>query len=370
MQTISLRRRHTLSTTWGALGIRPSRGFTTPTLANLLLRFLRRKLGAGNLHFVEAPKVIPCASSWETTAYRFQLAGTSRLSPAYRQPLVLRLFPNARGLPHARHEFAVQGFLQRHGYRVPAPLLLGDNCDLLGGPFLIMEFVPGKTPFDTLLRRPWSLLSQVQAMAAAHVQLHDVPAKKFPGPRGRLLPRSLKVCQSLIEQHELHGLEVGLRWLEKHRPPQPKVPCVLHLDYHPLNLVGPENGPLVVLDWNHADRGDPHADVATSLMLIACVPTGTSSVWNGMVSAVGRPMLGTLYRQAYARLRPLDRSKLAYYQAWAALNRLCRYGRWLRVGAEQDGFKQALTAHLTPTAVATLCHYFRRFSGVAAELEV
>ena len=78
------------------------------------------------------------------------------------------------------------------------------------------------------------------------------------------LDRHLETLRTAIARHDLTGLEHGLEWLKAKRPPEPAALSILHLDFHPLNLIVRPDGSLAVLDWTYADLGDPHADVATS----------------------------------------------------------------------------------------------------------
>jgi hypothetical protein len=51
----------------------------------------------------------------------------------------------------------------------------------------------------------------------------------------------------LIHDYGLHGLIPGLNWLSAQRPAAPESPSILHLDFHPLNLVHGQGFSLVVL---------------------------------------------------------------------------------------------------------------------------
>jgi aminoglycoside phosphotransferase (APT) family kinase protein len=286
----------------------------------------------------------------------------------YRGPLTLHIYASAQGLPRAQAEFSVQGHLRRLGYPVPEPLLLEEGCGLFGGPFLLMEHVPGRTLFQALLRHPWKLWAGPAEMAAFHRRLHMLPAAGFPSAPGLFLPRCLEELQVLIRDQDLQGLRPGMQWLCDRRPSPPESACILHLDFHPLNLVCGPGPALVALDWTEADVGDVHADVATALMLMACCPAGRATFWERLAVPVGRWLLSRRYLRAYRRLATLDEGKLCYYRALAALHRLCRYGRWLRNGPEVTGSKPSSVQHLTPQHIGALQKYFHKWTGVAIDL--
>jgi aminoglycoside phosphotransferase (APT) family kinase protein len=264
----------------------------------------------------------------------------------------------------ARHEFEVPRRLGQLGYPVPEPVLLEEGCDLFGGPFLIMEQVCGPTLLRVMVRQPWNLLGFPARMAEVHARLHDLPRDGFPALPGRFLERHLGKMRAAIARHDLKGLAPGLDRLDRHRPPEPAIPSILHLDFHPLNLVARPGGSLAVLDWTYADLGDPHADVATTLLLLECVPVAAKGLWERLAILVGRPVLSGWYRHVYRRHRDLDEERLAYYRAWAALRRLVRYVRWLRAGPGVSGCKPCLVEHLGPDLLGALCRSFRRWAGV------
>ena len=159
-----------------------------------------------------------------------------------------------------------------------------------------------------------------------------------------------------------------MQWLCDRRPAPPESASILHLDFHPLNLVCGPRPALVALDWTEADVGDVHADVATALMLMACCPVGQATRWERLAVPVGRWLLSRRYLRAYRRLATLDEGKLCYYRALAALRRLCRYGRWLRIGPEVTGSKPSSVQHLTPQHIRALQKYFHKWTGVAIDL--
>src|SRR5262249_39691984 len=150
------------------------------------------------------------------------------------------------------------------------------------------------------------------------------------------------------DKYELAALEPGWAWLVAHQPRQRDAGRILHLDFHPINLILGPKGQLSLLDWTEADIGDPHADVATTLMLLECVPVELTSVTDRLLVRVGRFFLRRWYLRAYRWQRPLDASKLAYYRAWAAFRRLCTYGAWLSEGPRVTGSKPSSLRHLTP----------------------
>jgi len=341
---------------------RPADPAAAAAVAPALLEYLQRHLRTQALRYAEAPAPIP--DGWETHIYTFQLDGPG-LPRAWARPLVLRVHANGRARWRGPgNEFAVHRHMIGLGYPAPRPLLLEEACDTFGGPFLVVERMPGPTLLGAMLGKPWLLFHFPSLLARTHARLHALPPDGFPAPPGPFLERHLGETRAAIARHGLRGLLPGLDWLHARRPPEPASPSILHLDFHPLNLIARADGSLGVLDWTYADRGDPHADVATTLLILDCFPAATRNPWHRLCLVVGRPVVRWCYRRAYARLRPLDEGRLAYYRAWSALRHLVRYGSWLRAGPEANGCKCSLVEHAGPGLLTTLCHYFRRWAGV------
>jgi aminoglycoside phosphotransferase (APT) family kinase protein len=112
---------------------------------------------------------------------------------------------------------------RRHGYPVPRVVeVRGDNA-------LVLERVDGPTMFRDLLRRPWRARSHMRLLAELHQRLHRIEAPS-----------------------ELPSAGPGS--------------TLLHLDFHPENVLMSPSGP-VVIDWTNARRGDPALDVALTWVI-------------------------------------------------------------------------------------------------------
>jgi len=104
------------------------------------------------------------------------------------------------------------------------------------GPDLVMERLQGRDMLADLAVRPWLVRQHARTLAGLHDRLHEIAA-----------PSSLS---------ERHG--AGDR--------------VLHLDFHPGNVMLTPSGP-VVIDWHNGASGAPAVDVA-----MVCVIIGASDV--------------------------------------------------------------------------------------------
>jgi aminoglycoside phosphotransferase (APT) family kinase protein len=201
-------------------------------------------------------------------------------------------------------------------------------------------------------------------MAELHARLHQLPPHNFPNGKGTLFPRTLEELTDIVHTHGFRELAGGLDWLIANEPAPPAVLSILHLDFHPYNLIQENEGSLNVIDWTEAGLGDFHADVAETLMILSCMPAGRTTLFDRLAVGPGRLMLRRKYFRAYRHERPIDDEKLRYYCARAAFRRLCQYQRWLCHGARVTGSKSRLLEHLNPELLQTLRDYFRKRTGI------
>jgi aminoglycoside phosphotransferase (APT) family kinase protein len=330
-----------------------------------ITRYLARVLRISNIRCAGEPQEL--ADGWETHTYRFRLHPDDALPARFCGPLIVRIYPGREGVGRARREHEVQRLVHRLGYPVPEPLLLVDSVRYFGGPFLVRSDAHGPTLLQALMDRPWQIWSAPGRMAGIHARMHRLPVPHFPSSAEPFLHRRLRKLRDLIEKHDLPAMKPGLDWLRRCRPAEPRNVSLLHLDFHPLNIIRTA-AELVVLDWSEADVGDPHADVATTLMMMECMPLPRWMPLHLPRVAVGRWLLIRGYLRAYGRHRELDPNTLRYYRALAAFHRLCRYGQWLCAGPLTTGNKPSSLQYLTQAHCQTLERYFHKWTGVRIAL--
>ena len=101
-----------------------------------------------------------------------------------------------------------------YGFPVPEVLEVRDDA-------LVLELIEGPTMLADLGRRPWRMAKHAQTLAELHCRLHEIP---FEDDR------------------------------------------LLHLDFHPDNVLLSAHGPVVV-DWTNARAGEPSLDVALTWII-------------------------------------------------------------------------------------------------------
>jgi ABC-type phosphate/phosphonate transport system substrate-binding protein len=259
--------------------------------------------------------------------------------------------------------------MYRLGYPVAQPLLIEENAEILGGPFMIMRQLPGRTLLEALWHEPWRIIGGPMQIAFAHARLHELPTDGFPAPAEPFLDRQLGKLASLIGEYDLDGLSAGLEWLRVHRPPDPDKTSIIHLDFHPVNVMVHDEGFEGVLDWSESDVGDRHADLGATLVLMKTAPVETQSIWESWSLKPGRFLLCRRYLRGYRKCFEINEETLSYYEAWAALRRLCRYGQWLRAGPEATGGRHSSLRHLSSAQVGAVEHCFFQQTSAAAHCE-
>jgi aminoglycoside phosphotransferase (APT) family kinase protein len=336
-------------------------------VAEALVAYLKPRLGAGPLHFIDGPARVP--QSWETHIYRFHVVAARPMPLPFTSPLALRVYTNPRGIPRARHDFLVQRHMGELGYPVAEPLLLEEDCTLFGGPFLVLRWAPGITLLERLRQRFRLFLWAPEQLAKLHLSLHAQSATGFPAPPGPFLDRRLDELDALVGIHRLNGLIPGLAWLGAHRPLPPAVPRILHLDFHPANVMVHEDEVTGDLDWSESDVGDLHADVAMTLLLMRTAPVRIRTLSERILAGPCRWALCRRYFRTYSRRQGIARVKLRYYLAWASLRRLAVCGAWLRAGPEVTGFKASSIQYVSADHVDALANCFWRVTGVGVDLK-
>ncbi len=148
--------------------------------------------------------------------------------------------------------------------RVPvAPVVAAsDDEAVLGAPFLIMGRVEGETIARRILRDDRFARARaalVDQCAAALAGIHRLETTVAPHLRADDPVNQLRgLLDALGQPHP--AFELGLRWLEDHRPP-PVEPGVVHGDFRLGNLMVDDDGLAAVLDWELAHLGDPIEDL-------------------------------------------------------------------------------------------------------------
>lgn len=220
---------------------------------------------------VDGLRRMPGGASREIWRLDVTLAGNG---PRQSLPLVLRRDPPGRGSEgNLRHEFLLLKAAAVEGVKVPAVHWLGDDDEILGGPFFLMERVEGESIARRLLRDD-AYAGARQVMTAqlgeALARIHRVdPARHgldfLPGPAPGESPAASEVekydqVYRFLAPQPHPVIELALRWLKYNLPAAGRL-ALVHGDFRIGNVIfGPE-GLRSVLDWELSHLGDPMEDL-------------------------------------------------------------------------------------------------------------
>jgi aminoglycoside phosphotransferase (APT) family kinase protein len=329
------------------------------------------------------------ASGWETTVFEFATASESSRLPHMpaRAPMVLRFyqgpFADAKG---ARENFTIAK-LSGVGFNVPKTYGYEPSREVLGAPFLIMQRVEGGPLFSTrsfpTAFKTFSL--GFFAFVRAQVRLHKMELRKFGldeiprayAPEGieataPLLDRILRIIGQRVEEGPLPGLKEAHARLTARAAEFRTAPLSLvHMDYHPQNVVVSGMRVTGVIDWVNTDIGDRHLDAAmTAAILSSSALEHPRWMRDNLAGNSLRALFTSLYIPLYHAMAPLDFERFRYCQAVASMLRLSMMGMMRVRGAEVAGFRPEAIGEVTPAVVRLLSRYAARHSGAAVRLDM
>jgi aminoglycoside phosphotransferase (APT) family kinase protein len=218
--------------------------------------------------------VTPVVGGWDTMLWRVDGADGRRFA--------LRVFrPDQAATCH--REVLVMQALVGQGLPVPAVAAHGTSSDR---PAMLMAWCPGQPVLGKLSGEPWRVWKLGTAKGRMHGRLHAVP-----------------VNDTLIRALPTIEIGGGQR-------------SILHMDFHPLNVMTDGRDITGVLDWANVALGDPRVDVARTVTLLRLAPTppgGPTPLIRGL-----RAILELAWRTGYRRERRNDPFRgMDPFYAWA-----------------------------------------------------
>jgi aminoglycoside phosphotransferase (APT) family kinase protein len=284
---------------------------------------------------------VPLSGGFDTAIYAFRLR---RAPPPFAGPLILRVLGLHHDPARVLRERATQNAVADLGYPAPRVLLAETDAGPVGGPFLVMERLPG-----VVLPRA-SPLGMAGVLVEHQLRLHaldpepmlralDQEAAKAGRPS---IGRAVATFDGYLNQFErritdasLGGLAPAMAWLRARRPHPEQPPVICHGDFHPQNILVRDGAVTGVVDWPNAIVAEPAFDVAATRVILRFVPVtlATMSAPARLLARMARPILATRYLAGYRRGRPLDSDRLAYYEVASCMRSLLRVGESRRRSA-------------------------------------
>lgn len=188
-----------------------------------------------------------------------------------------------------RLELAALEAARRGGVPVPRVLAVGTYQDR---PALLTEWSRGRPLLDELRARPSRALALGVQFGRWHAAIHRIAAPV------QLRTNWIAWAGPLVPAFTAHLERVS----------NVRTPRLLHLDYHPLNVLVQHGRVSAVLDWTNAHAGDPRADFARTVTILRLSPP-----FGGTVERLARVLVELGWRYGYGPL-PED---MAPFYVWA-----------------------------------------------------
>ncbi len=226
-------------------------------------------------------------------------------------------------------QFQVMAAAYRHGLPVPEPVFEYDGADAMGHGF-VTAFVTGETMPQKIIRDP--AFAEARTRLAGELGEFAARLNAIPLEEVAFLERiadSVDPIQAQRARYDFYnephpGIELGLRWLETHRP-TPGKRVLIHGDFRNGNFMVTPTGLSAVLDWECSHIGSGIEDfgwISTRSWRF-----GSNDLPVGGFSA--REPLYAGYRAAGGE--PVDPEAVHYWEVfglvrWAIINMMQAHG--------------------------------------------
>jgi len=211
---------------------------------------LRRALA--ELGYAETSEPQRVKGGWDTLLWRFS-------TPDGRDHS-LRVFVLPTRQDIARRERIALETCARVGLPAPRVETVGE---VEGLPAMVLSWCPGIPILSFIEKKPWMLWRLGRLFGRTQAQLHAVepPAELVATAPDDWVSRVPDGYADLVA----HMLSLRL-----------STSSLIHMDFHPINLVSDGTHVTGILDWSYAAAGDPRADLARTeiTLLTAPIPPG------------------------------------------------------------------------------------------------
>ena len=233
---------------------------------------------------------------------------------------------------HVAHEYKVLQLVEKVDIPAPRPLLLDAQGDLFGVPAIVLTYLPGAPVY-----RPRDVTSWAERLARVLLRIHAVTPARFDlsclsvqlrdGMRGEVEKQRGYAQKDGALAREVHAVLVEeidhIEWPEA---------TLVHDDYWPGNTVWHFGRLIGVVDWTHAEVGDPRTDVAQCRIDLALIIDLDAA---------------DAFLAAYQAMAPQQLRQVWYFDLLRGLRALLSYKHWL------EGYHDAGLSYVTAS-------YFRR----------
>jgi uncharacterized protein (TIGR02172 family) len=185
------------------------------------------------------------------------LIGTGRTAEifAWGDDRVLKLFKD--WCPHSwiKREEKISRAVYESGLSVPAVEGIIEVDERMG---IIFERVVGDSMVDRMLSNQNGIIRYAEILAELHNAIHSREIHDIPSLRDTIV-RDIYRSKILSEDKQTRMIQVLNQMKDG--------TALCHFDYHPLNIIMSPRGPIII-DWMTARKGNLHADIARTLLIL------------------------------------------------------------------------------------------------------
>jgi aminoglycoside phosphotransferase (APT) family kinase protein len=232
----------------------------------------------------------PVAGGMDTAVWRFKTADGEWHA--------LRLFQSHQRVRARREQDAMEA-ARDAGFPVPAVEATGvwEGC-----PAMVMQWVEGEPLLHLFRKKPWKMWPLSRGLGKLQAELHRLrpPRAMNEGAPDYWLNRAGEANVDIV---------AALK-------PLARTDTLVHMDFHPMNVLSDGSRFTGVIDWAGAAAGDPRADVAFTAAILQVAPSPP-----GLMRPVERSMrqlAHKAWRAGYEQeAGKLHDDELAPFLAWA-----------------------------------------------------
>lgn len=223
------------------------------------------------LRFEGASSAVRISGGWDTAVWKIQRGDDA---------FALRLF-RIGDAQYAAHETEMMRAASAAEIAVPHIHAEGIWNER---PTLVLGWCPGRTLMQAMRLRPWTIRRLGYAFGRQQAALHRATIPHDDAADPAWITHFGPVDDALRDRLLSLDLQHGR---------------LLHLDYHPLNVMVERNRITCILDWTNAILGDPRADVARTWSILRLMPL--SAKGTEPTTEVARRLLAAGWLRGYER---------------------------------------------------------------------
>jgi aminoglycoside phosphotransferase (APT) family kinase protein len=273
------------------------------------------------------------SGGWETDIYAFDVE-SGQAGDHTHEELILRIYPGSGGAIESAREFRGMRLLYEAGYPVPKVQHQGGDDSPFGYPFVIMYRIPGRLMRQVMNNAPPVEMRDLQSQfCELFVKLHNLDWHPFVDSLEQynrndpyqFVDYWINTGKQGIQQFQMKGFSEALDWFAERRNSIPcSQPSVVHLDFHPNNVMLQTDGQAFVIDWSQVSLSDARFDLAWTLVLASAY---IGEEWRDQILAGYESYLG----------ERIDRIEV--FEAFACIRRLFIIVACLTHGAATLGMR-------------------------------